>query len=248
MTPIRPGPALVTGAARRLGREIALALADRGHDVIVHCHRSLDDAAATAESVQQKGVRAHILPMDLRDPGNAEKFIRQAVDPFGPLQVLINNASVFPARTLAEESLTTLQETLHINALTPLFLTRAFAATAAPGGCVINILDQRVGANDLAHAGYQFSKDLLLSMTRLSAVNYAPDIRVNGIAPGLILAPANTPGNYLKSRAPRTLLQKKGNPGDVIRALNFLLDSPFVTGEVIRIDGGERLKGMSHHD
>ena len=135
-----------------------------------------------------------------------------------------------------------LDENIHINALAPALLSRAFAKTAARGD-IVNLLDCRISDYDAEHLSYHLSKRMLMSLTRILALELAPDIRVNGVAPGLILPPPGQGREYLRRLALTNPLERWGGAEDIVRAIVFLLESPFVTGQIIYVDGGRSLKG-----
>ncbi len=237
--PLAGRTALVTGAARRIGREIALTLARAGADIVVHHLRSVSEAEETAAAVQAFGVEAWLLAADLADPDAAEDIVSRAWALSGGFDILVNNASVFPADTVPDLTAAVLHEILDLNAIAPLMLSRAFAARTDTGS-IVNLLDTRIAAVDTAHAAYHLSKQLLAAVTDLTAAAFAPGIRVNGVAPGVILAPVGDPAARLPSG--RTLVGGSGSPADVADAVLFLVSHPFMTGEVIFVDGGQRIK------
>jgi len=237
--------ALVTGAARRIGRAVALALADTGVNVVVHYHRSEDEARETASIAGDRGVRAWIVRADLSDIERARALISEANDLAGRLDFLINNASVFPESGLSDvaEHPETFHSVLDLNAVAPLVLSERFVRQAGEG-VIINLLDNRTARYDLDHVAYQLSKNMLHTLTGMMAIEYAPRVRVNAVAPGMVLPPA---GNALPSgkRVRNALLDRRGGLSSVVEAVIFLLSNPFVTGEVLCIDGGENLKRLS---
>jgi len=233
--------ALVTGGARRIGRAIVLRLASSGVNVAVHYNTSEEAAEKTVAETLDRGVRAWKIRADLADESQAEDLISAVLDRTGRLDFLINNASVFTPSTLETITAGNLIRTLAVNAFAPLVLVRTFAR-GVNGGAVVNILDSRIRCVDTDHVAYQLSKDMLSSLTRLMAAEYAPRVRVNGIAPGLILSPAGKDGSHIKERLSKNILHRTGSPEDVAEAVIFLLSNPFVTGEIIFMDGGENVR------
>jgi pteridine reductase len=234
--------ALVTGAARRLGRAIALALAREGANVALHYRNSREDAESLAGELQELGVRAWCFQADLADCAAVESLYDDAVRAAGHIDILVNNASIFPESTLWDVSEVEIFENLHVNALAPLWLCRRMAAQGGPGA-IVNLLDSRVTEYDKRHVAYHLSKRMLFSLTRMMAVEFAPAIRVNGVAPGLVLPPEGKDAHYLEELARQLPLQRHGAAGDVAEAVVFLLKSSFVTGQVIFVDGGRHLEG-----
>lgn len=236
--------ALVTGAARRIGRAIALALAREGANVAVHYESSVQEAAELVSEIEGLGVRAVALRADLSDRREQEGLVGRAREALGKLEILVNNASIFPTDTLETVELKSIERNLEINAWAPLALTRAFAAQTERGH-VVNLLDSRVSGFDRTHVAYILSKHVLSALTRLTALELAPGIAVNGIAPGLILPPPGEGEEYVDRLAKTVPLQRSGTPEDIAAAALYLVTSEFVTGEVIYVDGGRHLKEYS---
>ncbi|MBN2308344.1 MAG: SDR family oxidoreductase [Candidatus Hydrogenedentes bacterium] len=240
--PLANRTALVTGGAKRLGRAIAHALAEAGADVIIHYRSSAGEAGELAAELQAMGRRAWLVSADLEDPAQADGLLDQAVELAGPVDILVNNASVFPESRLADFSPEHLYTNININALAPALIARRFAAQERPGD-VLNLLDCRIADYDDAHAAYHLSKRMLFTLTRMMALEFAPAVRVNAIAPGLILAPEGKGDAYLDSLATTNPLKRHGTPGDIASAAVFLLSSPFITGQVLFVDGGRHMIG-----
>ncbi len=234
--------ALVTGAARRLGRAAAIALAGKGADLVLHYHESADAAAATVEQARALGVRAWIVRADLSNPDGAARLFDDAVAAAGQIDFLVNNASIFPADRLDGTTWEILAENIKVNAWAPMVLTRAFAAQDHEGA-VVNLLDARVHDYDSEHLSYHLGKRMLHALTRIAALEYAPKIRVNAVAPGLILPPEGKDDAYLQALAHTNPLQRIGCEEYVTDAILFLLQSPFITGQTIYVDGGRHMKG-----
>ena len=232
--------ALVTGAAKRIGHEIAIALAKEGVNVVAHYRASADEAIALCTELADRGVKAWPLKADLAKPEECEGLIARAREIAGRLDLLINSASVFLPGTLEEMQLKDLTRHMQVNAWAPFVLSREFARTAGRGK-IVNLLDTRVGGYDWSHAAYILSKHALWVLTKMTAVAFAPDITVNGVAPGLILPPPGEDDSYLDRLTHTVPLKRHGEPADVAQAVIYLLKSDFVTGEVIRVDGGRHL-------
>ncbi len=233
--------ALVTGGARRIGRSVSLALASAGANVVVHHRRSHADADALAREIGRLGVRAATIAADLEEPSEAEQLVAHARDLAGPIDILVNNASMFEAETLAAAAFDRFARNVKINAWAPFILTRALARLTGHGR-VVNLLDTRIAGLDLTHAGYILSKQLLATLTRMSAVAFAPGLTVNAVAPGLILPPPGEDEAYLDRLARDLPLARHGSPEDVALAALFLLQSRFTTGQVLFVDGGAHLR------
>jgi NAD(P)-dependent dehydrogenase (short-subunit alcohol dehydrogenase family) len=175
--------ALVTGAAKRIGRETALTLADRGINVIVHFKRSEADAQRLAGELQRKGVKACTIGADFRRPDEYQRLIERAQQMTGSLDVLVNNASIFPTDTVTDLSWSGLSASMEVNAWAPFVLSRTFAQRIGHGK-IVNLHDSRLKGYDWTHVGYILSKHVLAAMTRMMALEFAPHITVNAVAPG----------------------------------------------------------------
>ncbi len=208
---------------------------------MVHYARSAAAAAELVVELEALGVRAHSLQADLAVPEEAEGLVARARERAGGLDALVNNASVFEAETLDAAALERLVRDIRVNVWAPFVLTRALARQSGRGK-VVNLLDARLAGLDLAHAGYFLSKHLLAVVTRMSAVAFAPRLAVNAVAPGLILPPPGEDEAYLARLARRLPLARHGGPDDVARAVAFLLESEFITGQVVFVDGGQHLR------
>jgi hypothetical protein len=233
--------ALVTGAARRIGRAISLALAREGANVALHYSSSEREIAELAAEIEGLGLQAVTLRADLSDPAELVGLVERARDALGKIEILVNNASIFPSDTLETIEIEGLERTLEINAWAPLVLTRSFAAQTERGH-VVNLLDSRVSGFDSGHVSYILSKHVLAALTRMSALELAPGIAVNAVAPGLILPPAGKDEEYVDRLAQTIPLKRRGAPEDVAAAVVFLVTSAFVSGETIYVDGGRHLK------
>lgn len=234
--------ALVTGAARRIGRAVALSLAAEGVHVVVHYRASRDEAEDAAIGIRATGVNAWTIQADLHDPAEAEKVLPRAVEVAGQIDLLINNASIFTKSRVTEFTFEDLVDNVRVNAVAPLLIARAFAGQGGQGA-IVNFLDTRIADYDAEHAAYHLSKRMLFTLTRMMALEFAPGIRVNAVAPGLILPPAGEDVSYLEGLASTNPLHRVGCLEDVTEAVLFLLRSAFVTGQVIFVDGGRHLRG-----
>ena len=233
--------ALVTGAAKRLGRAIALHLAAEGADVVVHYHQSRDQAEEVVAEIKKLGRRAISLPANLQKKSDLDQLFAAAAEEFGRLDILVNNASNF----LHTEFTTTTEESwdasFDVNLKAPFFCSQAAAPLLKKNrGVIINLSDV---AGLLGWTGYIphcISKAGIIMLTRALAKELAPEVRVNAIAPGTITMPGDAPEletDYIK-RAP---LRRTGTTADVATAVSFLVNSPFITGQIIVLDGGRTL-------
>ncbi len=249
--PFTGSTALVTGAGHRLGRAMALRLGALGARVVVHHNASVDAAEDVCARLVRMGAEAVPLQADLSDPGQAAGLVGRARKAAGqPIRFLVNNAADFPKAKLADIEWTDLERSLRVDAWAPFALTRAFAAQAervpdadmmGPVGAVVNLLDARIADYDWDHVGYHLAKRMLADLTQLSAVEFAPHITVNGVAPGPVLPPAGEGLGTLARWAKHLPLQRTPSPDDVADAALFLLGARSVTGQVIYVDGGRHL-------
>ncbi|MEZ6131339.1 MAG: SDR family oxidoreductase [Planctomycetaceae bacterium] len=236
--------AIVTGAAKRLGRDISLALAnDPGLNIVVHYHRSQEAAEHVVGDIQSVGRRAVCVSADLNQPDTATSTIFAAAATLGPVRVLVNCAAVFEDRDLVDVDVQHWSAHFTVNALAPLLLTQQFAAQLPHGvtGHVVNILDWRATRPPASHAVYSASKAALASITRCLAQQLAPQIQVNAIAPGAILPPPGRDHWHMQRAATAIPLQRPGQSADVSNAVVFLVKSGFITGEILHVSGGEQL-------
>jgi NAD(P)-dependent dehydrogenase (short-subunit alcohol dehydrogenase family) len=234
--------ALVTGAARRIGRAIAVALAEQQVRVVIHYRGSAAPAEELRRSLVTRGSQAFCVRANFDNPDEADSLIERARAEAGPIQILVNSASEFLPEALDAMTHASLVHSMTVNAWAPFALTRAFARQATTGK-VVNFIDAQVAGSDLNHASYILSKHLLATLTTMSALQYAPGITVNAVAPGLILPPEGKDEGYLDGLARSLPLKRHGDPADITSAVSFLLESNFVTGQVIYVDGGRHLIG-----
>lgn len=233
--------ALVTGAAGRLGAAMALALAAEGYAVLIHHRGGAAAAAALAAGIKATGGRAAALKADLATPSQRAALIGRAAKPFGPLTVLVNNASSFEpdAATDIEDDLWRRHFAIHVDA--PAFLARDFAAQLPRGtqGNIVNIIDSRVLRPTPSYFSYTLSKAALWIMTQTLAQSLAPRVRVNAIGPGPTLREAEqSQAAFARSQASAPL-GYAANEADVCEALLYLLGARTVTGQMISVDGGK---------
>jgi NAD(P)-dependent dehydrogenase (short-subunit alcohol dehydrogenase family) len=247
------GKALVTGAGRRLGREMALYLARRGHDVAIHYATSRDEAEAVAAEARALGVRAAAIRGDLLDEGDMAALVPAAVQALdGPLTVLVNNASIFEYDTLHTATRESWDRHIGSNLRAPFVLTQAFAAQAPRGArdgageplaqsLIVNMIDQRVRKLTPEFMTYTLAKMGLWALTQTAAQGLAPDIRVNAIGPGPTLQGGRQSAEHFARQRAATVLERGANPDDITAALGYFLDAPAVTGQLLCIDGGQHL-------
>ena len=235
--------ALVTGAAKRIGRAIAIALANAGYDIGVHYGQSRDDALTLVRELETLGAKAYAIQGDLSDVANVAGLITRARESLGPIDVLVNNASVFADDRVRNLTLDSWQMHMDTNLLAPVLLSQAFAAQSdiRPGASIINMIDQRVLKPSPPFFSYSMSKAGLWHATRTLAQALAPHIRVNAVGPGPTLKSIHQSEADFAREARSTLLQKPTSPEEVAAAVIYLLNAPSVTGQMICVDSGQHL-------
>jgi NAD(P)-dependent dehydrogenase (short-subunit alcohol dehydrogenase family) len=237
--------ALVTGGAVRLGRFLALGLAEAGYDIALHFNRSEAEARSAQQAIEALGRRCLLLPADLNRPEQVAELVQRAARGLGPVDLLLNSASAYAAGQVLDTDWNGLQELFAVNLFAPFQLIRQFAlhrrSQPAGIGNVINILDNKIAFNQHQYAGHLLSKAGLAELTKLAALELAPQIRVNGIAPGIVMpSPARSP-EYLAWRLERVPTGAAGSGQDILQALRYLSEAPFVTGQILFVDGGESI-------
>lgn len=236
------GAAVITGAARRIGRVLAVQAARSGYDVAVHHRDSAEDAEETAALVRAEGRGACVLAGDLADR-DAGDLIGRAEAALGPVTLLVNNASLFIDDRLQSFDADTLDAHMAINLRAPALLAQALAARLPQGhtGCIVNILDQRVWRPNPQFFGYSLSKAALWHATRTMAQALAPRVRVNAIGPGPTLGSVHQAPGEFEQEAAGTPLGHSVSPDEIAAALRYLIDAPSVTGQMIAVDSGQHL-------
>ena len=245
--------ALVTGAAKRLGRAMAMALAEDGHDIAVHYAGSAEAAEETAAEIRALGRRAVTLCADLTDEDETQALLARAVGALGqPITVLINNASIFEHDTIWSATRDSWDRHLDSNLRAPVVLTQALAAQmpdAVPDengepqaqGLVINMVDQRVRKLTPEFMSYTIAKMGLWAFTRTAAQALAPHIRVNAIGPGPTMQGARQSVDHFTRQRQATVLGRGADADGIVEALRYFLRARGVTGQLICVDGGQHL-------
>jgi pteridine reductase len=235
--------AIVTGGAIRLGRAQAIALAEHGANVVVHYHASAGPAEEVVRQIQSLGSRAIAVQADLANASAAMGIVDHAVAAFGRADILVNSAAIFEPGYWDDTTEDGWDRHFNINLKSPFFLTQAFAKQVASEryAHVVNIADWRGVHPGTDHVAYTLTKAAVVAMTKSLALALAPNIQVNAIAPGLILPPPGRGAQYFERAAPHIPAQRTGSAEEIVKALLFLLDSDFVTGELLYVTGGEHL-------
>jgi NAD(P)-dependent dehydrogenase (short-subunit alcohol dehydrogenase family) len=237
------GAALVTGAARRIGRALALAAADAGYDVAVHHLHSTEEAHAVCAEIEARGRRATSLSADLKSAAETMALVERATTALGPVTLLVNNASLFEDDRIGTLSRDSFDEHMDVNLRAPILLAQAFAEALAEEreGLIVNLLDQRVWKPTPHFFSYGLSKSALWAATRTLAQGLAPRIRVNGIGPGPTLPSIHQTQDDFAAEAEAVPLKTRATPEDIAHALRYLIDAGRVTGQMIAVDGGQHI-------
>ena len=239
----KAGAALVTGGARRIGRAIVEALAERGAAVAIHCHHSQDEAQDLAKRLSRKGAKARVITADLADTRAVEGLIAAAEKAVGTLRLLVNNAAIFEEDDIGRLDAKSLDRQLAVNLRAPLLLSRDFAdrALASARPTIVNILDQRVLKPDPRCFSYALTKSALWSATRTMAQAFAPAVRVNAVAPGPTFPNPREVDEGVLREAAATLLGERVRPEAIAAAVLYLSEAEHVTGQIIAVDSGQHL-------
>ncbi|HNT38874.1 MAG TPA: SDR family oxidoreductase [Rubrivivax sp.] len=249
----RPSPdarpvVLVTGAARRLGRAIALDLAAHGFDLALHHRHSAAEAEAVAAQVRARGAQAWLLAADLADETATNALVPQAQAAAGRIDAVVNNASRFEHDEVGSFGHAAMARHWSANTAAPILLARALHAAVSQSGhptgcgCVVNLLDQKVWNPNPDHLSYTLSKIALEGATTLLAQALAPRVRVCGVAPGLTLPSGDQTEAEFEAAHRLTPLGRGSTAGDIAQAVRFLLQAPAVTGTTLLVDGGQHLQ------
>lgn len=236
--------ALITGASRRLGAFLALELARLEWDIAIHFHSGRKQAHDLVKKIRALGRKAEAFGADLSDAGAAQALVEEAFSqiPFG---LLVHNASPYPEDNWQEVAAQALEHQEQVIAWSPLIMNRTYGRLC-PEGQIVHLLDARIGDYDRKHFSYHIAKRTLGDLTRLLAWEMAPHFRVNAIAPGLILKPDELPKESWEKWAASAPLKRTGQPQDLLKALLFLVENDYITGQTIFVDGGRHLRGEFH--
>jgi len=230
--------ALVTGAAQRVGRAIAIGLAETGWNVAITFNASRDEARQTVAAIEKLGRKAIALKADFTRPQKSVPAVKDAVHKrFGKIHLLVNNASIYVPGDDPDDA----RRMWAVHVETPLLLSRAFAADLRNGGRIINMLDATVQRPLPQYAAYCASKAGLWNLTLSLARRFAPHATVNGIAPGVVLWPSAYPKSLQQKYLRRVPLQQSGTPQQVVQCVLFFCQQNYVTGQVVVLDGGRSL-------
>lgn len=234
--------AFITGASKRVGRALTEHLASIGWNVIIHFNSSEKKARELVDSLKQKFPEQDFetVKANFSKTGEVENLISKVAGEYGKFQLLINNASVFNPGYIKETSPGLFDLQMNVNFKAPLLLIRDFAKTCKAGS-IINIVDTRITTNKSNFAAYSLSKKALWELTKMAALEFAPEIRVNAIAPGVTLPPEDKGGTYLQKMAQNIPMRKPGGVLPILQSLDYIIQNEHLTGQLLFADGGENL-------
>lgn len=233
---------LVTGGARRVGAAIVRSFAARGDDIVLHHGNSPDDAASLAEELRAGGTRVHVVQENLEDATAPARIVQQAVDAFGALDVVVSSASVMTNRPFDEVTVDDWERAHAVNLRAPFFLMQAAGRVMHNGGVIVQMSDHLAFESIFPHLiPHQVTKSALTALVRTVAGALAPRVRVNAVAPGLVLAPKELSQAAIDKFLVDVPLARSGTPDDVIGAIHYLVDAPYVNGIVLPVDGGRHI-------
>jgi 3-oxoacyl-[acyl-carrier protein] reductase/pteridine reductase len=234
--------AFVTASAQRIGKAISLGLAAAGANVVINYRSSAEEAEATAAEARALGVEAMTIQLDVSDYQNIGSAITKISKDFGPIDILVNNASLFKQAPLPTTDFTIWHDTIDVIVHTPFYCANAVAPYMLEKGegVIINIVDLSAWEAWPGYAAHSVAKAALLALTRQLALELAPAVNVNAVAPGPVLPPLRFTEEMIARTADKTLLGRWGTPEDVAKTVLFLVEADYITGEFITVDGGER--------
>ncbi len=234
--------ALITGAAKRIGKFIAMHMAKKGFNIAIHYNSSINDAICLQTDLANRfpNQKFKIFKCDLSCAKDSEGFLDRVLQYFEKIDILVNNASVFDPGVIRETSVELFQDQMNVNFFAPFILSRDYAMNSTKG-IIVNLLDTRIANNSNSHAAYSLSKVGLAHLTKMAALEFAPDIRVNGIAPGATLPPEDQGEEYLQRLAEKTPMKISGGIEPILQSLDYILVNQNLTGQILYCDGGEQL-------
>ncbi len=229
-----------------MGRAIVLALARHGYDLAIHYNTSRAEAEETANQVHDCNARCKLFQWDLNDIENIGTWLGDIQKCFPNLQVLVNNASDYHQAVIRNTRPDDFDRQIAVNLRAPFFLTQAFGQQCRSGQ-IINILDNKIASNQNAYAAYLISKKALAELTKMAAYELAPAIRVNAVAPGVVLPASSRSSAYIDWRIDGIPLRKQGHTDHVTQAIVSILKNEFITGQILTVDGGESVSHTGRH-
>ena len=238
--------ALVTGGAVRLGRAIAISLAAAGFDIALHYNTSEAEVQTAAADIRAHGARCELFQQDLCRTHHLGSMVASVASTFPRLSVLVNSASAYQAGTISDTTPEQLDRLWTVNFKAPFFLMKEFCKRIERGS-VVNILDNKIAFNQYQYAAYLISKKALADVTKMAALEFAPRIRVNAIAPGVVLPASTRSDEYLRWRHQGIPMSCAGHPDHVCEAIGYILANEFITGQILFVDGGEGMNAVGRN-
>ena len=234
--------ALITGASKRIGRAVASHLCSKGWNVAIHYNTSAHDALLLVDEFSRSYSKQKFIAVkaDLSIGKEAENLITEVISKLGKIDLVINNASVFEKGFIKDTSIEKWNEHIDTNLKAPFVLMRDFALYCKSGN-IINFVDTRITQNKSDFASYSISKKGLWELTKMAALEFAPEIRVNAIAPGVTLAPVDKDSEYLHALADKIPMKKPGGLEPILQSIDYILENKHLTGQLLFADGGENL-------
>jgi len=233
--------ALITGGAKRIGQDMALSLAEMGWDIGLHYKNSLAEAEYTRKRIEESGTLCKLFYADLENSQDAVELIKKVLDDFPKLDLLVHNASVFEKSPFATVDEEVFDRQFNVNFKSPFFMTQHYINHCSMGH-IVNILDTKIQSNQATHfTAYNLSKKAMMHLTRMTALDLAPGFRVNGIAPGPVLKAAQASEKEFQKIIQETPLKLKITKQTITSALNYLIDNPNLTGQILYCDNGAHL-------
>lgn len=234
--------ALITGSSKRVGKALAIHLASQGWNIALHFNSSKEAAQSLMEELQVQFPQSHfaIFKANLGNLDEVQKLISTVLKEFETIDLLVNNASVFEPSSLQETELELLDRQMTVNFLAPFLLSRDYAKSSQ-NGVIVNFVDTRITTNKSNFAAYSLSKKALWDLTKMAAFEFAPNIRVNAIAPGVTLSPEDKDETYLWDLAQKIPMKKPGGVEPILKSLDYILENDHLTGQLLFADGGENL-------
>ena len=236
-----PLTALITGGPKRLGAAMSLALAESGWNIALHFHSSRPEAQELQSRIESLGVKCTLHQANLQSSSEANRLLMEVLELNPRLEVLVNNASVFDKSSLVEVTEDVFDRQFNLNFRTPFFLMQKYSGSQKTGH-IVNILDTKISTNQAPnYTAYNLSKKALMHLTQMAALDFAPGIRVNAIAPGPVLPAEGISESEFQRIVNETPLQHEISPQAIGRALIYLIDNPSLTGQILYFDNGSHL-------
>ncbi len=232
---------LITGGAKRIGKAIALHLASQGYDIALQYSKSGTEAQSTCFEIKKMGRECHLFSADFSKKEAAAVLLNAVFKTVPDLEFLVNNASIFERGLFMETQEELLYQQFQVNFFAPFLLTQGFARKMQGHGAIVNILDTKISRDSSPYFAYLLSKKALADFTKMAAAELAPRVRVNGIAPGTTLPSPYNDWQYVEDKGKKMPMQEAPKPENIAKAVQFLLEADYLTGDTLHLDAGEHL-------